>query len=419
MNTQKSQDPVVFSAVRRGFGVYVHWPFCRKKCPYCDFNSHVRDTVDHDRWAKALIRQIESESERLATHGGAGRVVGSVFFGGGTPSLMAPETVAAVVDSIRQHWPMANDVEITLEANPTSVESDRFAAFRQAGINRVSLGIQSLRAEDLAFLGRQHSVAEARQAVAVAARHFDRFSFDLIYARPHQTRAAWQEELNAALDFLCDLGGSHLSLYQLTIEQNTTFHAARRRGELVELDTESAATLYDLTCETLSRRGLPAYEVSNFARPGEESRHNLIYWRYGDYLGIGPGAHGRVTLMGDTGDTDAPGCGRKLATRQHRAPEAWLTAVEQRGTACRGSEWLTHRQRFDEMMMMGLRLRDGLALSSLRDESGRGLDDWIDRDALARVIEAGYLLREGDILRATDDGRARLDAVLAHLLSED
>lgn len=413
MNTQKSQHsgpPVTFSAVRRGFGVYVHWPFCRKKCPYCDFNSHVRDAVDHNRWAKALIRQIESEAERLTTHGGAGRVVGSVFFGGGTPSLMAPETVAAVVDSIRQQWPLTNDVEITLEANPTSVESDRFAAFRQAGINRVSLGIQSLRAEDLAFLGRQHSVVEARQALAVAARHFDRFSFDLIYARPNQTRASWQDELKRALDFLCDLGGGHLSLYQLTIEQNTAFHAARRRGELVELDTESAAALYDLTCETLSRRGLPAYEVSNFARPGEESRHNLIYWRYGDYLGIGPGAHGRVTLMDDMGE-------RKLATRQHRAPEAWLTAMEQKGTACRGSVWLDHRQRFEEMMMVGLRLRDGLALSSLRDESGRGLDDWIDKDALARVIDAGYLTREDDTLRATDDGRARLDAVLAHLLS--
>lgn len=415
---QQGREPAPFSAVRRGFGVYVHWPFCRKKCPYCDFNSHVRDAVDHKRWAKALIRQIESEAERLVTHGGAGHVVGSVFFGGGTPSLMTPETVAAVVDSVRQHWPLTNDVEITLEANPTSVESDRFAAFRQAGINRVSLGVQSLRAADLDFLGRQHSVAEARQAVAVAARHFDRFSFDLIYARPTQTRASWQDELNGALDFLCDLGGDHLSLYQLTIEENTAFHAARRRGELVELDTKSAATLYDLTCETLSRRGLPAYEVSNFARPGAESRHNLIYWRYGDYLGIGPGAHGRVTLRESTADdTGGARGGRKLATRQHRAPEAWLTAVEQKGTACRGSVWLDRRQRFEEMMMMGLRLRDGLALSSLRDESGRGLDDWIDKDTLARVIDAGYLTREGDTLRATDDGRARLDAVLAHLLS--
>ena len=410
---EEHKQPEPFSAVQRGFGVYVHWPFCKSKCPYCDFNSHVRETVDHSRWKDALVRQIDSEAERLSAQGGTGRVLGSVFFGGGTPSLMEPDTVAAVIDRIRQHWPARNDLEITLEANPTSVESDRFAAFRDAGINRVSLGVQSFRSEDLGFLGRQHSVEDAQKAVALAGKHFERFSFDLIYARPGQEKTSWQKELNEALDFVLDLGGAHLSLYQLTVEENTPFHAARRRGELIELDPDRAASLYELTCETMTGRGLPAYEVSNFARPGEESRHNLVYWRYGDYLGIGPGAHGRLTLLGGPGQT-----GRKLATRQHRAPEAWLESVEQEGDASRGNEWLGDQQRFEEMLMMGLRLQEGVALEAIVGETGRALEDWIQQKPLEQLVAAGYLSRDDQGIRASEEGRERLDAILAHLLGD-
>jgi oxygen-independent coproporphyrinogen-3 oxidase len=282
-----------------GFGVYVHWPFCRSLCPYCDFNSHVRESVDQGRWRGALIAELEHYAEATP-----GREVTSVFFGGGTPSLMAPETVGALIERIGALWRLDPEAEITLEANPTSVEAGKFAGFRAAGVNPVSLGVQSFHDEALAFLGRRHSAAEAVAALDLARRHFQRFSFDLIYARPAQTAAAWRQELARALQE----APGHLSVYQLTIEPGTVFHGAARRGELVVPEEEPAAELYEATQEVLEAAGLPAYEISNHARPDAACRHNLTTWRYGDYLGVGPGAHGRLTLGAD-----------KFATRQHRA----------------------------------------------------------------------------------------------------
>ena len=291
-----------------GFGVYVHWPFCASKCPYCDFNSHVRAEIDEARWRAALVRELDHFAA-LAP----GRTVTSIFFGGGTPSLMAPATVAAVIERTANHWRLAGDVEITLEANPTSVEAGRFAGYRDAGVNRVSLGVQSLDDRALGFLGRGHDAAEARAAVAVAHARFPRVSFDLIYARPGQSPAAWRRELAEALQ----IAGEHLSLYQLTLEPGTAFHARAARGALALPGGDAAAALYDVTQEVLEGAGLPAYEISNHAVPGAESRHNLTYWRSGDYLGVGPGAHGRLT-----------GGGAVLAIAQTRSPERWLAAVE-------------------------------------------------------------------------------------------
>src|SRR6185312_6992882 len=326
-----------------GFGIYIHWPFCRSKCPYCDFNSHVRERIDHARWRAALLAEIEHYARDTE-----GRTVTSIFFGGGTPSLMEPETVAALIARVRDLWPVAGDVEITLEANPTSAEIEKFRAFQGGGINRVSLGVQSLVANDLKFLGRQHDAAQALAAVRMAADTFDRFSFDLIYARPGQTLDQWRQELDGALDF----AAGHISLYQLTIEPGTQFEQAVARGDFRVLDEERAAELYEATVERLSAAGLADYEISNFARPGEESRHNLTYWRYGDYVGIGPGAHGRLTLGGD-----------KLATRQHRAPEAWLAAVEATGHATRQRDPVAAEDRLSELMMMGLRTAGGVRRS--------------------------------------------------------
>ena len=295
-----------------GFGIYVHWPFCLSKCPYCDFNSHVREAVDHARWRQALLRELDHYAALTP-----GREVTSIFFGGGTPSLMAPDTVAAIVGRVGQNWRLAPDAEITLEANPTSAEAGKFAAFAAAGVKRLSLGIQSLDDKALRFLGRQHSAGEALEAIGLARTHFPRFSFDLIYARPEQDPAEWRRELDRALEE----GADHLSLYQLTIEENTVFHGAWRRGELSIPEDEEAGGLFDLTQEVMTEAGLPAYEVSNHARPGQESRHNMTYWRYGDYVGIGPGAHGRLTLRGEG---EGAGAQRKLATRQHgRRKPGW------------------------------------------------------------------------------------------------
>ncbi|HVR69183.1 MAG TPA: radical SAM family heme chaperone HemW [Verrucomicrobiae bacterium] len=380
-----------------GFGLYVHWPFCRSKCPYCDFNSHVRAAVDHGRWRRALLAE-------MAHYGAAteGRRLTSIFFGGGTPSLMEPETVGAVIEQARKIWQADAGVEITLEANPTSVEAEKFAAFRDAGVNRVSLGVQSLREADLKFLGRQHSAGEAQQAIELARRYFDRFTFDLIYARPGQTVAAWREELREALT----LAGNHLSVYQLTIEPETAFASAVRRGDFTVPDEDSAAELYEATQEALAEAGLPAYEISNHARPGEESRHNLTYWRYGDYAGIGPGAHGRLTLAGV-----------KYATRQHRAPEAWLEAVEQKGHATRQRDVVDAEARREEMLMMGLRLAEGVDADRFASETGETLLSALDPPRLKALIEGGFVELDKSGLRATAAGRQRLNAVLAQLLA--
>lgn len=380
-----------------GFALYVHWPFCASKCPYCDFNSHVREKVDQPRWAEALLRELDHFADLTP-----GRTLTSVFFGGGTPSLMPPSTVEAVLKRADERWGLPAGTEVTLEANPTSVEADKFRAFRAAGVNRVSLGIQALNEADLKALGRRHSADEALTAIALARALFPRYSFDLIYARPQQTVAAWRDELSRALDHAV----GHLSLYQLTIEEGTQFHTLHARGELVLPEEEVQGELYAATQEVLNQAGLPAYEVSNHARPGQESRHNLTYWRYGDYIGIGPGAHGRLTL---------PGQG-KVATRTHRAPEIWLERTLATGSGAKPFEPVAAADRLTEMMMMGLRLSEGVALDRVVAETGRPLADWIDPARLDGLIRHGMLERRGANLAATADGRERLNAVLSRLL---
>jgi oxygen-independent coproporphyrinogen-3 oxidase len=391
----------------RGVGVYIHWPFCLAKCPYCDFNSHVRDEIAEPRWRAALLSEIDHWAQRTQSEtAGTSHDVTSIFFGGGTPSLMAPGTVAALIERVRARWPVADDVEITLEANPGAAETARLEGFAQAGVNRVSIGVQALDDAALKFLGRVHGCAEAIAAVERAAALFPRFSFDLIYARPGQDEAALRRELREALA----LAVGHLSLYQLTIEPGTAFHTAHRLGELETPDPDAAARLYEVANDMLDAAGLPAYEISNHARPGEASRHNLTYWRYGDYVGIGPGAHGRLSGMSGMG-------GAKAATRQRRLPEAWLKAVEADGHATEEVVPLTRAERFEEMLMMGLRLSEGVALQAIRDETGAGLSDQVDAAQLARLADGCFLELDDERLRATASGRLRLNAVLGELLA--
>ena len=379
-----------------GFALYVHWPFCKAKCPYCDFNSHVRDTVEHGRWRRALLHELE----RLATET-PGRRLDSIFFGGGTPSLMEPETAGAVIAAAARLWPSAEPPEITLEANPTSVEAGRLRGFRDAGVNRVSLGVQALDDRSLQGLGRGHDAGEAIAAVELAAGLFERFSFDLIYARPGQTPQAWALELAKALR----LAAGHLSLYQLTIEPGTRFFTLHARGELVLPPDEIQGELYEMTQDILGAAGLPAYEVSNHARPGEACRHNLVYWRSGDWLGVGPGAHGRMTL----GDA-------RVATEQARLPEAWLRQVETTGNGELPRQALTAADRLTELMLMGMRLAEGVPLARIETVAGCVLDAALDAAALARLERAGLVVRDGGRLIATPAGRQRLSAVLTALL---
>jgi oxygen-independent coproporphyrinogen-3 oxidase len=376
--------------------LYIHWPFCLSKCPYCDFNSHVREVLPQARFRAALLRELEWEAERLGR-----RPLRSIFFGGGTPSLMEPETVGALIARARALFAPTDDIEITLEANPTSIEAGRFGGYRDAGVNRVSIGVQSLDEADLARLGRQHSAAQAVAALEIGRRLFPRLSFDLIYARPGQTLAAWRVELARALDLAAD----HLSLYQLTIEPGTAFEALHRRGEIVLPDEETAAALYEATAEEAGRFGLLPYEVSNYAKPGSESRHNLAYWRYGDYAGIGPGAHGRVSV----GD-------RLLATRRHRAPEIWAERVEAKGHGSGEDVAVTPQERAREMLLMGLRLSEGISAARFAARTGMTLETATEPDILAQAIEAGYLVHERDSLRPTREGRLRLDALLGALV---
>lgn len=379
-----------------GFGVYVHWPFCKAKCPYCDFNSHVRERIDEAAWGEALVRALDAQAPPLL-----GRTVGSIFFGGGTPSLMAPATVGRILDRIARHWTLATDVEITLEANPTSVEASRFQGYRAAGVNRVSLGVQSLLEADLAFLGRQHDASEARAAVRLAASIFPRHSLDLIYARPNQTPAGWAAELAAALE----LAGDHISLYQLTIEAGTAFQTRFDRGDFRLPDDDLGGEMYELTQAILEAAGFPAYEISNHARPGGESRHNLVYWRYGDYLGVGPGAHGRLTIDGD-----------KRATRQHKAPETWLAAIA-RGDGMAETVPVSVEDRLTEMLMMGLRLAAPIPRGRFLREIGKPPETALPAASLAKLIGGGFLTLDARGLGATPAGRQRLDAVLATLLA--
>jgi oxygen-independent coproporphyrinogen-3 oxidase len=376
--------------------LYIHWPFCLAKCPYCDFNSHVRERIPQLRFAAALRAELAWEAARLGP-----RRLTSIFFGGGTPSLMEPSTVAALIEDATRLFNPAGDIEITLEANPTSVEAGRLAGFRAAGVNRISLGVQSLDPSALAMLGRQHSAAQAIAALETARGLFQRLSFDLIYARPGQSLAEWRSELRAALALAAD----HLSLYQLTIEPGTAFEAQYRRGAIILPDPDTAAALYEATQEEAARFGLLGYEVSNYAVPGSESRHNLSYWRYGDYAGIGPGAHGRIMLDGIL-----------LATRRHRAPESWAGRVERMGHGTMQETPLTVDERAREMLLMGLRLSEGVFDSRFRARVGMELADAVDPEILDRAVSENYLLRTADSLRATAEGRLRLDALLASLL---
>ncbi len=374
-----------------GFGVYVHWPFCKAKCPYCDFNSHVRLVPpDEARYISAFRREI---AHMRALSGP--RRAETVFFGGGTPSLMAPATVAAILEAIDEAWPLTADAEVTLEANPTSVEAERFHGYRTAGVNRVSLGVQALDDADLQGLGRMHSVAEALAAVAIARRAFDRVSFDLIYARPRQTPEAWAAELKRALAEGCE----HLSLYQLTIEPGTPFERLYGAGKLILPDDDLSRTLWDVTQEVTAQAGLPAYEVSNHARPGAEARHNLVYWRYGTYAGIGAGAHGRL----------ASGAARR-ATFTERAPEEWLKRVEAAGHGIVSDETLSASEQADEMLLMGLRLKEGVDLLRHSRLGGR-----IDADRVATLEAEGLVAQEAGRLRATAAGFPVLNAVIAAL----
>ena len=382
-------------------GVYVHWPFCKSKCPYCDFNSHVRDGVEQARWRDALLKELEHAAREAPD-----RRVETIFFGGGTPSLMAPETVAAVIARTKALWDHAGEVEITLEANPTSVEAGRFAALAEAGVNRVSLGVQALDAAALKFLGREHSADEALEALGTARRHFARFSFDLIYARPGQTPEAWAEELERALA----LAGEHLSLYQLTIERGTRFFTDHARGAFVLPDEESSATMFEATQARLAAAGLPAYEISNHARPGAACRHNLIYWRYQDYVGIGPGAHGRFA----EGATQGP---RKRATRRASGPEAWLEAVERTGHGTAESSVVAGQDMVEEALMMGLRLADGIDRAMFASVTGTDPVAALDEARLAPLVKAGFLEIEPDRFRATAAGRQRLNALLERLIA--
>jgi len=375
--------------------IYLHWPFCRSKCPYCDFNSHVRDGIDTARWTRALVADLDRQA-----HLAPEREVVSIFFGGGTPSLMPPETAAVLIERVKSHWPVAPDLEITLEANPNSAEAERFAGFAAAGINRLSLGIQSLDPAALKFLGRAHGRDEAIAAIGLARATFPRYSFDLIYARPEQELSAWRDELDEALD----LAGEHLSLYQLTIEAGTAFATRAARGEFAVPDDDLAAAFFEATQERLAAAGLPGYEISNHARPGAECRHNLAYWRYEDYLGIGPGAHGRVTA--------AEG---RLATRQRRTPEAWLNAVEAHGDGAAETLPIGRDDAIAEMLMMGLRLVEGVSRHRLESLAGRDAEALFG-PALTRLVEGGFVTLDDTRLAATAAGRQRLNAVLAALL---
>lgn len=379
-----------------GFGLYVHWPFCQSKCPYCDFNSHVRETVAHDRWAAALVREIEAFAEIAPA-----RPLDTIFFGGGTPSLMQPETVSAVIEAARRRFGFANAIEITAEANPGSVEAGRFREFATAGVNRVSLGVQALDDESLRFLGRRHTVAEALAALEIAHDAFDRVSFDLIYARPGQTVDAWERELDRALT----LAREHLSLYQLTIEPGTAFHGLHARGAFALPAEDDGGAMYEATQARLAGAGLPAYEISNHAAPGQESRHNLIYWRQGQWIGVGPGAHGRFDVAGV-----------RTAFRQVRTPEAWLSGVEAQGRATTETEALAAGDIAVEALMMGLRLVEGVDRARFQRLTGEDVTAFVDAGAVARLIDGGFVRVDDARFAATAAGRQRLDAVLAMLL---
>ncbi|HEY9092325.1 radical SAM family heme chaperone HemW [Parasphingorhabdus sp.] len=379
---------------RNGLALYIHWPFCISKCPYCDFNSHVRDQIDHDAWQAALLADMRYEYQITQN-----RRISSIFFGGGTPSLMPPRLVAKLIEEADSLWGLEERCEITLEANPSSVEASRFSDLASAGVNRVSLGLQSLDDQTLEFLGRAHDVTEGLAALDTAQENFGRVSFDLIYARPGQSLGDWQTELERALQF----GTTHLSLYQLTIEPGTRFETLVRTGALVPADDDHCADLFDLTQQLTSAAGLPAYEISNHARPGQESRHNLSYWRYDDYIGIGPGAHGRRL---------------NSATERHKKPENFLSAVERNGNGLKVEQALSPQTRAMEALMMGLRLAEGINLAVLERKTGLAAADIIDMQETEKLSDAGFMVTEADRLTVTTKGMPLLDAILPKVISD-
>ncbi len=377
-----------------GFGLYIHWPFCQAKCPYCDFNSHVSASVDQEVWKTAFLSEIRRYGRELPQ-----RTLNTVFFGGGTPSLMEPDLVHAILEEIRLTWPRSNSFEVSLEANPTSVEAGRFAGYRQAGVNRISMGIQALNDEDLRRLGRLHSAKEAMQAFDIARKEFERVSFDLIYARQDQSLENWRSELSSALDMAVD----HLSLYQLTIEGGTAFGDRYARGGLKGLPNDDlSADMYLETQDICEKHGMPAYETSNHARDGAESRHNLIYWRYGDYVGIGPGAHGRITLNGN-----------RFATETPRMPQGWLDAVTNIGSGENSRERLAQKDQAVEYLMMSLRLAEGTSLTRFANLNGAPLDT----NRIQLLVENGFLNVTTDRIKTTREGRPLLNAILRELLT--
>lgn len=388
----------------KNLAIYIHWPYCKSKCPYCDFNSHVAASVDHARWRSAY----RAELEHLYRHFPE-REITSVFFGGGTPSLMAPETTAMILSDIARLWGLSEAAEVTLEANPTSTEAEKFRAFREAGVNRVSIGVQSLNDADLKVLGREHSSGEALEAVAVARETFRRFSFDMIYTRAGQRVEKWVEELETALPHAT---GGHMSLYQLTIEPGTKYQTLYDSGRLIIPEDDEAAQFYDATARIMGAAGMPAYEISNYAVPGQESRHNLTYWRYEDYAGIGPGAHGRLSFTTADGPVEA------RATRAHKAPDIWLDSVlGSEGPQFWNAEPLSPQTRFEEMLMMGLRLRGGIDLSHVRQRTQILPEDAMDGRILEMLTEEGLITHDGRILAVTPRGMPVLDAILRALIA--
>jgi oxygen-independent coproporphyrinogen-3 oxidase len=381
------------SRAKQAFGVYVHWPFCLSKCPYCDFNSHVRESVDQAAWRTALLADLAYEATQLP-----GRTLTSIFFGGGTPSLMPPETVAALIDAAANHWPFAPDIEITLEANPNSIEAARFGDIAAAGVNRVSLGLQALDNDALRYLGRAHDVTEGLAGLDTAQRAFKRVSFDLIYARPDQSPESWEAELTSALSF----GTEHLSLYQLTVEPGTQFAARQAKGDLPTLDTDRAALLFEQTRAQTAAAGLPSYEISNHARPGAESRHNLTYWRYGDYAGIGPGAHGRRNL---------------LATVRRKKPENWIARVTANGHGMESEDDLSPAMRAQEALLMGLRLAEGIDVADIAERTGVAAEDLLHWPKVENLQGHGLLTHENTRIALTEAGMLLLDAILAEIVA--
>jgi putative oxygen-independent coproporphyrinogen III oxidase len=377
--------------------LYVHWPFCLSRCPYCDFNAHVRETIDQSRWRDALLAELSYWASQTP-----GRTLTSIFFGGGTPSLMDPATTSAVIEKAAKHWSFADDIEITLEANPTSIETAKFTDLKAGGVNRVSIGVQALDNDALKFLGRGHDRDQALAALKLAEKTFPRFSFDLIYARPGQTSSSWTNELREALS----LAGDHLSLYQLTIEKGTPFFVDEKAGAFVLPKEENAAELFNVTQEICDQHGMPAYEISNHARPGSECRHNITYWEGGDYVGAGPGAHGRLTINNTV-----------YATEQIPGPENWLEEVEVSGHATRNRTAIDADGRVEEIFMMGLRLTEGLSRDVFWARTGMELEDALEPRRLRSLLTENYLVLDSKGLRTTGEGRLRLNAILAALLT--